>query len=343
MLPIQTLLGVRYRVFDQRTMPTAPVVPYGYTLSEQDGYWVLKNENALPLALAFDSVISESDLAAMSQIERRESLLANAMVADDSPLLSAGLTVASLPERHLDAILNETAIPLTQETETLTLDDETEIVRQTATLERAIDSDYAVVRIDLNSSYNSNEGETYRVYWAGEDGVFTQENSMWYSMPPGQNQILLELPIRGTKYLRIDVEWLKDSVEFASVSEVSEAYFANYVKNVHDLKEDVFTFTRLDNKRIEGTITTSAPRVLCFTFLTERGWSATVNGKPVDLELIDGGFMGVLLGAGENQVTLSYHVPYLGVYAGVSAAAAALYSLLCVLNARGKKKKGNAA
>lgn len=343
MLPIQTLLGVRYRVFDQKTMPAAPVVPYGYTLSEQDGYWVLKNENALPLALAFDSVISESDLAAMSQIERRESLLANAMVADDSPLLSAGLTVASLPERHLDAILSETAVPLTQETEALTLDDETEIVRQTATLERAIDSDYAVVRIDLNSSYNSNEGETYRVYWAGEDGVFTQENSMWYSMPPGQNQILLELPIRGTKYLRIDVEWLKDSVEFASVSEVSEAYFANYVKNVKDLKEDVFTFTRLDNKRIEGTITTSAPRVLCFTFLTERGWSATVNGEPADLELVDGAFMGVLLGAGENQVTLSYHVPYLGVYAGVSAAAAALYSLLCVLNARGKKKKGNAA
>ncbi len=343
MLPIQTLLGVRYRVFDQRTMPTAPVVPYGYTLSEQDGYWVLKNENALPLALAFDSVISESDLAAMSQIERRESLLANAMVTDNSPLLSAGLTVTSQPERHLDAILNEHAIPLTQETEALTLDDETEIVRQTSTLERAIDSDYAVVRIDLNSSYNSNEGETYRIYWAGEDGVFTQENSMWYSMPPGQNQILLELPIRGTKYLRIDVEWLKDSVEFASVSEVSEAYFANYVKNVNDLKEDAFTFTRLDNKRIEGTITTAAPRVLCFTFLSERGWSATVNGKPVDLELIDGGFMGVLLGAGENQVTLSYHVPYLGVYAGVTAAAAALYSLLCVLNARGKKKKGNAA
>jgi uncharacterized membrane protein YfhO len=162
-------------------------------------------------------------------------------------------------------------------------------------------------------------------------------------MPPGQNQILLELPIRGMKYLRIDVEWLKDSVEFASVSEVSEAYFANYVKNVKDLKEDAFAFTRLDNKRIEGTITTAAPRVLCFTFLSERGWSATVNGEPVDLELIDGAFMGVLLGAGENQVTLSYHVPYLGVYAGVSAAAAALYSLLCVLNARGKKKKGNAA
>ncbi len=184
-----------------------------------------------------------------------------------------------------------------------------------------------MVRIDLNSNYNSNEGETYRVYWAGEDGVFTQENSMWYSMPPGQNQILLELPIRGAKYLRIDVEWHKDSVEFASVSEVGEAYFANYVKNVNDLKEDAFTFTRLDNKRIEGTITTAAPRVLCFTFLTERGWSATVNGKSVDLELIDGGFMGVLLSAGENQVTLSYHVPYLGVYAGISAAAAALYSL----------------
>ncbi len=76
---------------------------------------------------------------------------------------------------------------------------------------------------------------------------------------------------------------------------------------------------------------------------SERGWNVAVNGKPAERETIDGAFMGVLLSAGENQVTLSYHVPYLGVYAGVSAAAAALYSLLCVLNARGKKKKGNAA
>ena len=76
---------------------------------------------------------------------------------------------------------------------------------------------------------------------------------------------------------------------------------------------------------------------------SKRGWSAVANGNTANLELIDGAFMGVLLSAGENQLTLSYHVPYLGVYARVSAAAAALYSMLCVLNARGKKKKGNAA
>ncbi|MEN6595220.1 MAG: YfhO family protein [Clostridiaceae bacterium] len=343
MLPIQTLLGVRYRVFDQKTVPTAPVVPYGYTLSEQDGYWVLENDNALPLALAFDSVISESDLASMSQIERRESLLANAMVADDSDLLSAGLTVVSEPERALDDILNENTIPLTEESVPLTLEDETEIVRLTAKLERAVDSDYALIRVDIDSGSCSNEGETYRVYWAGEDGVFTQENSMWYSMPPGQNQVLLELPIRGAQYLRIDVEWFKDTVHFASVSEAGADYFAPYLESVSKLKEDEFTFTRLDNKRIEGSITTSSPKVLCFTFLTDSGWSATVNGEPAELQLIDGAFMGVLLNAGENEVTLSYHVPNIGVYAGISAAAAVLYSLLLVLNARGKKKKGNAA
>ncbi|MEN6340316.1 MAG: YfhO family protein, partial [Clostridiaceae bacterium] len=343
MLPIQTLLGVRYRVFDQKTVPTAPVVPYGYTLSEQDGYWVLENDNALPLALAFDSVISESDLASMSQIERRESLLANAMVADDSDLLSAGLTVVSEPERALDDILNENTIPLTEESVPLTLEDETEIVRLTAKLERTVDSDYALIRVDIDSGSCSNEGETYRVYWAGEDGVFTQGNSMWYSMPPGQNQVLLELPIRGAQYLRIDVEWFKDTVHFASVSEAGADYFAPYLESVSKLKEDEFTFTRLDNKCIEGSITTSSPKVLCFTFLTDSGWSATVNGEPAELQLIDGAFMGVLLHAGENEVTLSYHVPNIGVYAGISAAAAVLYSLLLVLNARGKKKKGNAA
>lgn len=338
MLPVQTLLGVRYLVYDKTTVPAAPVVPYGYTLFEQDGYWVLKNEYALPLAIAFDSVISASDVENMGQIERRETLLSSAMVENGSALLSSDLAVASAPERDVYALLAESAIPLTQETESFVAEDETEVTRATATLERPVDADYALVYAKIASTKGTNEGVAFTVSWAGADGVFTSANSMWYSMPSGQNELLLELPICGAQYVRIDAGGLQTSVSFASVSEAGEDYFASYNEAVAHLQEHAFTFTRLDNHVLEGTIMLDNPALLTFTFLTDSGWSATVNGEPVEIELVDGGFMGVYLNEGTNQVKLSYRVSNIGIYAGISAVAFVGYTLLLVLSSRRRKK-----
>ena len=338
MLPVQSLLGVRYVVVPKTSMASEPIVPYGYTLSEEEDNWVLKNEHALPLAIAFDSVISASSIEQMQQLERREALLSHAMVEDGSALLSSALAVARAPERDLHALLTERAIPLTQETESLTLPDMTQISRVSAKLERPVDADYALVYAKIDSVVGSNEGETFTLSWAGADGVFTSEDSMWYSMPPGQNELLLELPIRGAQYLRLDVMWLSGTVSFASVSEAGEDYFAPYDAATARLNQTPFTFTRLDNHGIEGEITLDHPALLTFTFLTDTGWSATVNGAPAKLELVDGGFMGVYLDAGHSEVKLSYHVPNQGLYAGVSAASLGLYALILVLSARRKKK-----
>ena len=342
MLPVQTLLGVRYLVYDKKTVPAAPVVPYGYTLSERDGYWVLKNERALPLAVALDSVISASDLEKMNQLERREALLSCAMVEDGSALLTSKLTVASAPVRNVRALLSAGAIPLTQQSESFTAEDGTEIMRVSANLERPVDADYALVYAFIDSEHGSNEGETFTVSWAGADGVFTSANSMWYSMPPGQNELLLELPIRGAQRVRIDAEWLQGTISFTSVSEAGADYFTPYDEACARLRQEEFTFTRLDNRAMEGVITLDKPALLTFTFLTDSGWSAKVNGKPAKIELVDGGFMGVYLDAGTSEVKLAYRVPNQGVFAGVSAAAFCVYALMLSFFARRKKKGAKA-
>jgi len=293
----------------------------------------------LPLALAFGRVISASGLEQMGQIERREALLTRVMVADDSPLLNAGLTTDSEPVRDLAALLEQTAVPLAQTDSSFVHENETEITRSEAALEHSIGTDYAIILVDIDSTNGSNEGETFTVSWADTAGGFTEENSMWYSMPPGENQLLLELPIQGAQYLRIDTEWLTGSVTFVSVSEAQDDYFETYLESVSALRQNEFNFTQLSDKRIEGTITTDKTEVLLFTFLTDPGWSAYVNGEPAELYTIDGGFMGVLIDAGENEVSLRYHVPYIGAFAAISAVFTAGYALLIALIVIQKKKR----
>jgi len=72
--------------------------------------------------------------------------------------------------------------------------------------------------------------------------------------------------------------------------------------------------------------------------VSERGGSTAKNGKPVDPERIDGGFMGVYLDAGTSEVRLASRVPNQGVYAGVSAAAFGAYALVNALSACRKRK-----
>lgn len=338
MLDIQSLLGVRYIVYDQKTVPSVPVVPYGYTISEQNGYWVLKNAHALPLAIAFDSVVSASTIDSMSQLERREALLSHAMVEDNSVLLQSDLSVATAPERDLNTIFNNNAIPLSQDTTHFMSEDDTDITQITAVLDHPVDTEYALIRANIDALSGSNEGESFTLSWAGADGVFTSDNSIWYSTPPGQNEILLELPIQGVQYLRLNVEWLAGSVEFVSVSEAPDDYFQAYDSVTAKLNDNQFQFTRLDNHLISGSIILENPALLTFTFLTDPGWSATVNGEPVEIELVDGGFMGVYLSAGMNEVKLSYHVPNMGLYVGISATAFGAYVLILALSAYSKKK-----
>ena len=52
--------------------------------------------------------------------------------------------------------------------------------------------------------------------------------------------------------------------------------------------------------------------------------------------------LGVLLSAGTSEVKLTYHVPNMGLFAGVTGAAFGAYALLPALSARRKRKSAKA-
>ena len=77
-----------------------------------------------------------------------------------------------------------------------------------------------------------------------------------------------------------------------------------------------------------ATIRMDKPNYAFFTVPYEGGWSATVNGKPVEILKSGIGFMAVPCEAGVNQIELTYRTPGLGAGAllsGVAAVALAAY------------------
>ena len=90
-----------------------------------------------------------------------------------------------------------------------------------------------------------------------------------------------------------------------------------------------FTF---DSYGFTAEITCEKENLAFFSVPYDDGWSAQVNGKPVDIEKVDVGFMAVPVEAGENHIAFTYETPGLKAGAVLSLTGILLlmgYLLIC--------------
>ena len=96
-----------------------------------------------------------------------------------------------------------------------------------------------------------------------------------------------------------------------------------------------------DNSGFRAQITLTKTNLVFFTVPYDKGWSATVNGKPAAIEKVDNGFMAVECGTGANTIRFTYQTP--GLRAGLAVTGASLAALAVYLIVfaclRGKKRR----
>ncbi len=109
--------------------------------------------------------------------------------------------------------------------------------------------------------------------------------------------------------------------------------------DAENLRASAISSFKRTNTGYEATITMKSDNLVFFSVPYDEGWSATVNGKPVEIEQVNVGFMAVYAKAGTNKIVFNYTTP--GLKMGIVITAASLlvfviYTLTCLL----LKKKG---
>ena len=100
-----------------------------------------------------------------------------------------------------------------------------------------------------------------------------------------------------------------------------------------------FTF---DSHGFTSEIDLDSPELVFFSVPYSSGWTAEVNGSPVDVEKVNEGFMAVRAEKGSNTIVFRYRTPYLRegvIISCISTAVLAVY----VLISRRKRSKGDYA
>ncbi|MBQ4050639.1 MAG: YfhO family protein, partial [Oscillospiraceae bacterium] len=85
-------------------------------------------------------------------------------------------------------------------------------------------------------------------------------------------------------------------------------------------------------------ITTAGEELVFFSIPYEEGWTATVNGKPAEIENVSGGFMAVRVPAGMSSIRFDYETPGMKTGLAVSGGALAAWGLY-LLAVKGLSRK----
>lgn len=195
-------------------------------------------------------------------------------------------------------------------------------------------------------------------YLKKENGFYIYENEAYipmgvaYDRYIGTDDLELLAPLSKEKALLkgvgLDEEQIRkyrDILKPLSDSERTSLTEANFVDYCQARAEDTCDTFRYDSYGFDATITLEKPQLVFFSVPYESGWTAQVNGKPVDVERVSYGFMAVRCEAGANEITFQYRTPGLAVGAVISlfgVSALIVYLIWAGVRKRQKRTAGYA-
>lgn len=101
--------------------------------------------------------------------------------------------------------------------------------------------------------------------------------------------------------------------------------YDDYASYTRALKEDTLKIIEQSNNLIKGTINLKKKKLLFFSIPFDKGWAAIVDGKKATIEMVNVGFMGLILDKGEHTVELKYSAPLMKEGAIASAVSICLF------------------
>lgn len=144
------------------------------------------------------------------------------------------------------------------------------------------------------------------------------------------------------KYDRILTN-IEDAESYGSLYEETTIYIndSTYEFDCKKLAETSAVSFKIDNDGFTAVVERERENLVFFSVPYDEGWSATVNGSPVEIEKVNAGFMAVLVPDGESTIRFTYTTP--GLYLGITVTAftAVIMIIYIIIFAFILKKKSN--
>lgn len=116
----------------------------------------------------------------------------------------------------------------------------------------------------------------------------------------------------------------------------NELKVSEYIQDIQDRRESVLEILEKGQNCIKGRINLKKRKLLFFSIPYDKGWSAAIDGRKVNIKCINMGLMGFSIEKGEHLVELNYRSPY--IFSSTVVSTSALLFVLGVVLYRRKKR-----
>ncbi|WP_407889945.1 YfhO family protein [Levilactobacillus sp. N40-8-2] len=125
-----------------------------------------------------------------------------------------------------------------------------------------------------------------------------------------KHQVLLNLGYSKQRRQTIDVTFnATRRIDFKAVKLIAMPYSQSYDRQVHAAQQRGLKNTTVSANRVTGNLTTTRASVLTTSIPYTKGWQLKVDGRTTETQVVNDGFVGARLPAGEHHIQLTYHTP----------------------------------
>ncbi|MBR1823062.1 MAG: YfhO family protein [Ruminococcus sp.] len=207
-------------------------------------------------------------------------------------------------------------------------------------------TDYTIIPDELegfkyvgkNGRFEIYENELYIPMGFGYDTYVTREDADALSKSAREKIMMDSLIFEDS-----DHEKKYSFMDECTIKEKGKTTKEDYVRFCQEKRENCSSSFRFDNHSFTSEISLEKPMMVFFSVPYSEGWTAEVNGKAVDVERVNEGFMAVACESGDNTIVFRYKTPYLNIGALISLAGIGilcLYLAVCYVNRdKGDKRR----
>ncbi len=185
---------------------------------------------------------------------------------------------------------------------------------------------YGFEKIDTQNGFDVYENRYYVPMGWTYDNYFTEDYYDYIANYYRTRHMLkgIYLSEEQVKKYDLDLNELQKGDDFLNQD--------NMYRDVEVLRNNCADSFTVTNTGFESTITLDKPNLVFFSVPYDEGWSATVNGKEVEVERVNSGFVAVFAENGDNQITFTYTTPGLKLGLITTGGAIILFAgyLICI-------------
>lgn len=314
---LHTLLSVKYYLTCNRD-----TIPPGYVYLKSFGNThVFMNKYGLPLGFSYNAYIDRPTFNSLP-VEIKDAVLIKSFVTDnnypdlkkvDDPRIDNIQEIKFSEVKVITYNMRILSGTIPNAIEYISMNNDPQIIMD---LTHVPINDGVRIRIDVESAGNS----FGQIFWRGDK--FCEEKSKKFVIKPGRKEYVLIINEHDLSSIRLDVGKKADehfkinSIRLSNISfSLPKSSWDNFIADVLKLRQESFEIEEFKEDHINGSITLKKDGMVFFAIPYDEGWRVRVNGKSVEPEKINIGFMGIPLKAGFHSIELKYVPPYF--YAGI--------------------------